>query len=57
MYVSPRMTYSMQIEEASLDEMWKAIECFGINRKMLENKNLSHEEIKELYLLIKSKNQ
>lgn len=45
----------MQTEEVSLDEMWKVIEDFGINRKMLESKNLSHQEIKDLYLLIQSK--
>jgi hypothetical protein len=44
----------MQIEEVSLDEMWKVIERFGIKREMLDGK-ISNQDIKDLYLLIRSK--
>jgi hypothetical protein len=44
----------MQVQEVSLDEMWKVIEMFGIKREMLEGK-ISKQDIQDLYLLIKSK--
>ena len=40
---------------ASIDEMWKVIENFGIKRKVFGKSNPSYQEIRELYLLIKSK--
>ena len=42
-------------KEVSIEEMWKIIESFGIDRKMLERTNPDDQKIKELYLLIKSK--
>ena len=42
-------------EEVSVEEMWKVIESFGINRKMLERTNQDDQKIKDLYHLIKSK--
>ena len=41
--------------QVSLEEMWKVIEGFGIDRKMLERTNLDEQKIKDLYQLIKSK--
>ncbi len=41
----------MQEKSLSLDEMWKVIEEFGINRRMLEDK-MNDLEVKDLYLLI-----
>ena len=45
----------MIYEEVSVEEMWKVIESFGIDRKMLERTNLDNQKIKDLYQLIKSK--
>lgn len=45
----------MSIEEISIDEMWKVIESFGIDRKMLERTNIDNQKIKDLYQSIKSK--
>lgn len=42
-------------DEVSIEEMWKVIESFGINRKMLERMNPNNEKIKDLYQSIKSK--
>jgi len=42
-------------EEASVEEMWKVIESFGIDRKMLEMARPDNQKIKDLYQLIKSK--
>lgn len=42
-------------EEVSVEEMWKVIESFGINRKMLERTNPDNRKIKDLYQSIKSK--
>ena len=42
-------------EEVSVEEMWKVIENFGINRKMLERTNPNSQKIIDLYHLIKSK--
>ena len=42
-------------KEVSIEEMWKIIESFGIDRKMLERTNPDAQKIKELYHLIKSK--
>ena len=44
-----------EVSLASIDEMWKVIENFGIKRKVFGKSNPSYQEIKELYLLIKSK--
>ena len=45
----------MNHEEVSVEEMWKVIESFGINRKMLERTNPDNRKIKDLYQSIKSK--
>ena len=45
----------MTYEETSVEEMWKVIESFGIDRKMLERTNPDDQKIKDLYQLIKSK--
>ncbi|MBI1828744.1 MAG: hypothetical protein HY222_02640 [Thaumarchaeota archaeon] len=45
----------MIYEEVSIEEMWKVIESFGIDRKMLERINPDNHKIKDLYKLIKSK--
>jgi hypothetical protein len=45
----------MSYEEISVDEMWKVIESFGIDRKMLEMANIDNQKIKDLYQSIKSK--
>jgi radical SAM superfamily enzyme with C-terminal helix-hairpin-helix motif len=45
----------MSSEEVSLEEMWKVIVSFGIDRKMLERMNPNGEKIKDLYQSIKSK--
>jgi hypothetical protein len=46
----------MSYEEISVEEMWKVIESFGIDRRMLERTNLSNQKIKDLYQSIKNKN-
>ena len=43
------------MKNVSIEEMWKVIESFGIDRKMLERTNLDDQKIKDLYQLIKSK--
>ena len=43
------------INKVSIEEMWKVIESFGIDRKMLERTNPDNQKIKDLYQLIKSK--
>ena len=45
----------MMNDEVPVDEMWKVIESFGIDRKMLEMTHPDNQKIKDLYLLIKSK--
>ena len=45
----------MSYEEISVEEMWKVIESFGIDRRMLERTNPSNQKIKNLYQSIKSK--
>jgi hypothetical protein len=45
----------MIYEEVSVEEMWKVIESFGIDRKMLERTNPDNQKIKDLYQSIKSK--
>jgi len=45
----------MSYEEISVEEMWKVIESFGIDRRMLERTNPSNQKIKDLYQSIKSK--
>jgi len=45
----------MNSEEVSIEEMWKVIVSFGINRKMLERTNPNNQKIKDLYQSIKSK--
>lgn len=42
-------------DEVSVEEMWKVIESFGIDRKMLEMGHPDNQKIKDLYQLIKSK--
>ena len=54
-YFSMKQVTAMTYEEISVEEMWKVIESFGIDRKMLERTNLDDEKIKDLYQLIKSK--
>lgn len=44
----------MQTEEVSLDEMWKAIEQFGLKREMLED-NLSSRQVWELFVSIQNR--
>jgi len=46
----------MQVEDASLDEMWRTIEKFGIERRLIEDK-MNNQEVKELYLLILNSNK
>ena len=43
------------MKNVSIEEMWKVIESFGIDRKMLERTNLDDQKIEDLYQLIKSK--
>jgi hypothetical protein len=41
----------------SVDDMWEVIESFGIKREILDlRKNLTHEEIQNLYFTIKNRN-
>jgi hypothetical protein len=47
----------LNYEEVSVEEMWKVIEDFGINRTMLERKHLTAEQVKNLYMLIMGKKQ
>ena len=43
-------------QKPSLEEMWKEIEDFGINRKSLDpNDVLTYDQVEELYLTIKEK--
>lgn len=44
-----------EVSLASIDEMWKVIENFGIKRTIFGKSNPSYQEIKDLYLLIKKK--
>jgi hypothetical protein len=39
----------------TLDEIWMAIESFGIKREIFERSNPTYEELKDLYLLINRK--
>ena len=57
MYLSPNIRDSVKAEVVSLDEMWKAIERFGIKRDMLENSNPDPKTIKDLYLAITKKRE
>ena len=41
----------------TIDEMWTEIESFGIKRNVFSKSNPSYQEIKDLYLLIKRKNE
>ncbi|MDE1862285.1 MAG: hypothetical protein KGI33_05165 [Thaumarchaeota archaeon] len=41
--------------EVTLEEMWRVIEDFGIDRKLYEMKNPTISEIKSLYHLIKGR--
>lgn len=44
----------MQVEKASLDEMWNIIERFGIKRKLVDpHSKLSYGTIHDLYLTIR----
>jgi uncharacterized protein YfkK (UPF0435 family) len=43
------------MEDVSIDEMWKIIERYGINRKMMEMHHTNQEEIQALYQIIKKK--
>ena len=45
------------IKELSLDEMWQEIEAVGIKRKLLEMRQPTYEEIKELYITIKRRKE
>ena len=45
------------IKEPSLDEMWQEIEKVGIKRKLLEMRQPTYEEIKELYKTIKGRQE
>lgn len=44
-----------QLDTVSLEEMWKVIENFGINRAKFEKTYPTREDIKDLYLAIKEK--
>ena len=44
-----------QLDTFSLEEMWKVIEDFGINRAKFEKTYPNREDIKALYLMIKGK--
>lgn len=42
----------MQVNDVSLDEMWKVIEDFGVKRDLVEKISPSYDQIEEVYLLI-----
>ena len=43
-------------QNASMDEMWNAIEKFGISRRMLDpHHDLPYQQVSDLYLTIKKK--
>jgi hypothetical protein len=44
----------LKYKDAQIEEMWKVIEDFGINRAKFERTNPSDETIKSVYLTIKS---
>jgi hypothetical protein len=43
----------LKYKEVSIEQMWKVIEDFGINRAKFERTNPSDETIKSVYLAIK----
>ena len=43
-------------DEVSEDEMWKVIEDYGIQRKMMEMSNPSPKELQAIYQAIKKRN-
>jgi hypothetical protein len=43
------------MREPSLEEMWKTIEGFGIERVLFEKTNPTHEDILNLYRLIRKR--
>jgi hypothetical protein len=43
------------VRKVSLDEMWRIIEQYGINRDLLEMTGPTEEEIAHLYHLIKKR--
>ena len=45
----------MMEQDVSIDEMWKIIEIYGINRKMMEMHHTNPQEIQALYQIIKKK--
>ena len=45
----------MQVQNVSLEDMWRVIEMFGIKRELLDPTNeLSYKTIHALYLTIKN---
>ena len=43
------------MRKVSLDQMWKIIESYGINRELLEMTSITEEEIIHLYHLIRKR--
>jgi signal recognition particle subunit SEC65 len=43
-------------EEVSLEEMWKVVENYGINRKIMEMSHPRLDELKAVYSMIKKRN-
>lgn len=39
----------------SIEEMWKVIESFGIKREVFQLSNPSYSQIRDLYIMIKTK--
>lgn len=46
----------MEIHGIDIEELWKAIEKYGIDRKKLESNNLDDDSLYFLYLIAKSHN-
>jgi len=44
---------AVKSEEVSLEEMWKVIDSFGIDRAAFEKTNPTPEQIKVIYRFIK----
>ena len=46
---------SKHVTLETIEEMWNAIESFGIKRDVFLKNNPSYQEIKDLYMFIKEK--
>jgi hypothetical protein len=46
----------MEIHGIDIEELWKVIEKYGIDRKKLESNNLDDDSLYFLYLIAKSHN-